>query len=46
MQYPDNTMVIDGETRFTFGEGFARAAALAKAMREDYGSAWAMSSRW
>ena len=37
MQYPDNTMVIDGETRFTFGEGFARAAALAKAMREDYG---------
>jgi acyl-CoA synthetase (AMP-forming)/AMP-acid ligase II len=37
MQYPDNIMVIDGETRFTFGEGFARAAALAKAMREDYG---------
>jgi long-chain acyl-CoA synthetase len=37
MQYPGNTMVIDGESRFTFGEGFARAAALAKAMREDYG---------
>jgi acyl-CoA synthetase (AMP-forming)/AMP-acid ligase II len=37
MQYPDNAMVIDGDTRFTFGEGFARAAALARAMREQYG---------
>ena len=37
MQYPGNTMVIDGETRFTYAEGFARAVALATAMRNDYG---------
>jgi long-chain acyl-CoA synthetase len=37
MQYPGNTMVIDGQTRFTYAEGFARAAALATAMRNDYG---------
>ncbi len=37
MQFPDRIMVIDGDTRFTYGEGFARAAALARALREDYG---------
>lgn len=37
MQYSDRTMVIDGDVRFTYGEGFARAAALAQHLRDDYG---------
>jgi long-chain acyl-CoA synthetase len=37
LAHPDNLMVIDGDTRFTYAEGFARATALARALREDYG---------
>ncbi|MCB2049757.1 MAG: AMP-binding protein [Novosphingobium sp.] len=37
MAYGDRTMVIDGDTRFTTAEGFARAAALARQLSQDYG---------
>lgn len=37
MQFPDRTMVVHGETSFTYAEGFARAAALAGHLRDDHG---------
>lgn len=37
MRYPDRLMVVQGDVRITYAEGFARAAALAKALRERFG---------
>lgn len=36
MQYGDRMMVVHGDTRLTYAEGFAAAAALAQALRERY----------
>ncbi|MEJ5975845.1 class I adenylate-forming enzyme family protein [Novosphingobium sp. PS1R-30] len=36
MAYGDRLMVVHGDTRLTYAEGFARAAALAQALRERY----------
>ena len=37
MAYADRTMVMHGDTQFTYAEGFARAAALARHLRDDHG---------
>ena len=37
MAFPDRTMVVDGDTSLTVAEGFARAAALASHLTDDYG---------
>ncbi|MBV1918052.1 MAG: acyl--CoA ligase [Sphingomonadaceae bacterium] len=37
MEFPDRMMVVDGDITFTYAEGLARAAALAKHLREDIG---------
>ena len=37
MEFAERTMIVHGADSFTYGEGFARAAALAKALRETYG---------
>ncbi|MCW1428343.1 class I adenylate-forming enzyme family protein [Novosphingobium sp. JCM 18896] len=36
MQYGDRLMIVHGDTRLTYAEGFARAAALAQTLRERY----------
>lgn len=36
LAFGDRLMVVHGETRITYAEGFARAAALAQALRERY----------
>lgn len=37
MQFAEQVMVVQGEVRLTYGEVFSRAAALAKALRDDFG---------
>jgi long-chain acyl-CoA synthetase len=37
MAYPDRAMIVHGDTRFTYAEGFARAAALAQALKAQFG---------
>ncbi len=37
MTFAERTMIVHGETSFTYAESFARAAALAKALRDDFG---------
>ena len=37
MAHGQRTMVVHGSDSFTYAEGFARAAALARALREDFG---------
>ncbi len=37
MAYADRTMIVHGAESFTYAEGFARAAALAQALREQFG---------
>ncbi len=39
MTFAERTMIVHGETSFTYAEGFARAAALAHALRDDFGVA-------
>ena len=35
--FGERTMVVEGDVRLTYAEAFARAATLAKALREDFG---------
>ena len=37
LEFGDRDMVVHGETSFTYAEGFARAAALARALRDNFG---------
>ncbi len=37
MAFGDRTMIVHEGTRFTYAEGFAQAAALAKALKEEFG---------
>ena len=37
--FPDRDMIVAGETRLTYAEGFARAAALAARLHDDFGVA-------
>jgi long-chain acyl-CoA synthetase len=37
MAFPDRLMVVDGELAITYEQGFARAAALGKALKERFG---------
>ncbi|HEX7819513.1 MAG TPA: AMP-binding protein [Sphingobium sp.] len=37
MAYPDRLMVVQDDLRFTYAEGFARAAALCAALKADFG---------
>jgi acyl-CoA synthetase (AMP-forming)/AMP-acid ligase II len=37
MRYPDRLMIVQGEVQITYAEGFARAAALAAALRDRFG---------
>lgn len=37
LQFPDRLMIVQGETRITYAEGFAQAAALACSLREKFG---------
>lgn len=39
MAFPDRLMVVQGDLQITYAEGFARAAALARALRDHFGMA-------
>jgi long-chain acyl-CoA synthetase len=38
MAFGERTMIVEGETRITYAEGFARAAALGQALKDRYGA--------